>query len=81
MLPLDRMTFYLGIRNRFLNRANLAATGAPSSSVRFFFEVLTAFVRQLGRALESANASINTIATIDGLRDGLHKRFDRLPQS
>ncbi|HYA18937.1 MAG TPA: glycosyltransferase [Bryobacteraceae bacterium] len=79
--PLDRMTFYLGIRNRFLNRANLAESGGAPSSVRFFFEVLGAVVRQLGRALESANASINAIATIDGLRDGLHKRFDRLPQS
>jgi GT2 family glycosyltransferase len=79
--PLDRMTFYLGIRNRFLNRANLAASGATASSVGFFFEILAAVVQQLGRALESANASINAIATIDGLRDGLHKRFDRLPQS
>lgn len=80
-LPLDRMTFYLGIRNRFLNRANLEASGATPSSVSFFFEILAAVVKQLGRALESANASINAIATIDGLRDGLHKRFDRLPQS
>jgi GT2 family glycosyltransferase len=80
--PLNRATFYLSIRNRFLNRDNLAQSGARSSGVQFFFQTLIAVVKQLGRAFESpANASVNALATIDGLRDGLYKRFDRLPQS
>jgi GT2 family glycosyltransferase len=80
--PLNRATFYLSIRNRFLNRDNLSRTGAPLSGARFFFETLTAVVRQLGRAFGSPHdGATHALATIDGLRDGLHKRFDRLPQS
>jgi GT2 family glycosyltransferase len=80
-MPLNRTTFYLGIRNLFLDRDNLARSGARFSGPRFFFDAVAAVVRQLGRALESPqDASANTMATIDGLRDGLHKRFDRLPQ-
>ena len=80
--PMNRTTFYLGIRNIFLNRDNLAKSGATQSSPQFFFQTLTAVIRQLGRAFESpSDASTHALATIDGLRDGLHKRFDRLPQS
>ena len=79
--PLNRATFYLSIRNRFLARANLAASPARPSGPRFFFQTFAAVVRQLGRALETPGGTVNAMATIDGLRDGLHKRFDRLPQS
>ncbi len=78
---LGRTTFYLGIRNLFLNRANLAEGGAMTPAPKFFWQTLVAVVRQLGRAVESGgSASAYAMATVDGLRDGLHKRFDRLPQ-
>jgi GT2 family glycosyltransferase len=80
--PLNRATFYLSIRNRFLNRDILSRSGASLSAPQFFFQTLVAVVKQLSRAFESpTSASVHALATIDGLRDGLHKRFDRLPQS
>lgn len=80
--PPSRMTFYLSIRNRFLNRDNLAQGGLARRGPGFFFETLAAVVRQFGRAWESpATAATHALAVIDGLRDGLHGRFDRIPQS
>lgn len=78
----DRCSYYLGIRNLFLNRDNLKDIGGIDAGTKFAARILAAVMRQLGRAAESGGrGTALAMATIDGLRDGIHKRFDRLPSS
>lgn len=77
----NRASFYLGVRNLFLNRDHLAKNGLSPRPSTFFFQALGTMLNELGEAAAtSTNAAENALAAIDGLRDGLHKRFDRVPR-
>ena len=77
----NRATIYLSVRNRFLNRENLTRSGLAPNPARFFVETLLILLRKLGEAAGmSGDKSRNALAAIDGLRDGIHKRFDRIPR-
>ncbi len=77
----NRTTFYLALRNLFLNRDHLAKNGLPPRSSTFFLDIIRVLMTKLGESASSpANAAENALAAIDGLRDGLHRRFDRLPR-
>jgi hypothetical protein len=44
-------------------------------------EALSVLLSKLGEAAATpAHATENAMAVIDGLRDGIHKKFDRLPR-
>ena len=77
----NRASFYLALRNLFLNRDHLAKNGLPPRLHTFYFETLGVLVHKLGEAAAtSTHAAENALAAIDGLRDGIHKKFDRLPR-
>ena len=75
----SRTTFYLDVRNRFLTREFLTKNGAAPSAQTFLAETSVALLKALSAALETPDRIRNIRAAIDGLRDGLHGRFDRLP--
>jgi rhamnopyranosyl-N-acetylglucosaminyl-diphospho-decaprenol beta-1,3/1,4-galactofuranosyltransferase len=77
--PPDRVGFYLAIRNRFLTREYLTRNGAPPAPHTFAAETLLTLIRTLGEAIDSPDRFHNVRAAIDGLRDGIYHRFDRLP--
>ena len=77
----NRASIYLSIRNRFLNRDNLTRNGLAPRPLLFFAGTLLALINKLGEAAGmSGDKFRNALAAIDGLRDGLHKRFDRIPR-
>jgi len=77
----NRASFYLAVRNLFLNRDHLAKNGLGPRPHAFFMEALSVLLSKLGEAAATpAHATENAMAVIDGLRDGIHKKFDRLPR-
>ncbi len=79
--PTNRATLYLSVRNRFLNRDNLRKSGLAPHPASFFFETLGVFISKLGEASGmSGDKTAGARAAIDGLRDGIYKRFDRIPR-
>jgi len=77
----NRASFYLAVRNLFLNRDHLTKNGLPPGARRFYLETLAVLLNKLGEAAAtSAHAAENARAVIDGLRDGIHRKFDRLPR-
>jgi glycosyltransferase involved in cell wall biosynthesis len=76
-----RTDYYLSVRNRFLDRHQLAQHGLAPNAPAFYLRTLLVFLNNLGEAAASSSAvAVNAMAAIDGLRDGLHKRFDRIPR-
>lgn len=77
----NRASFYLAVRNLFLNRDHLAKNGLRPPLHTFYFGTLAVLLTKLGEAAAtSTHAAENALAAIDGLRDGIHKKFDRLPR-
>lgn len=77
----NRASFYLAVRNLFLNRDHLAKNGLSPRPYTFFMNALSVLLSKLGEAAATqAHAAENALAVIDGLRDGIHKKFDRLPR-
>lgn len=78
----NRATIYLSVRNRFLSRENLTRSGLAPNPVRFFIDTLLLIVKKLGEATGAGgDRARNALAAVDGLRDGLHRRFDRIPRT
>jgi GT2 family glycosyltransferase len=74
------MAFYLSVRNRFLTREHLAKNGQPPAFRLFLAETLLGLLKTLSAAVASPEHKMRRArAAIDGLRDGIHGRFDRLP--
>jgi glycosyltransferase involved in cell wall biosynthesis len=79
--PKNRADFYLSVRNRFLDREQRVRNGLAPAGYSFFLETLGLFLNRLGQAASSSgDKAQNAMAAIDGLRDGLHRRFDRVPR-
>ncbi|HWE48627.1 MAG TPA: glycosyltransferase [Bryobacteraceae bacterium] len=77
----NRASFYLAVRNLFLNRDHLAKNGLGPRPHLFFMKAVSVLLGKLGEAAATqAHAAENALAVIDGLRDGIHKKFDRLPR-
>ena len=78
--PRSRLSYYLAIRNRFINFEHLVKNGVPLSRRMFVFRTLLYSCRNLLEAVRSTeNRGLNIWAAIDGLRDGLHGRFGPPP--
>ena len=77
----NRATIYLSVRNRFLNRENLTRNGLAPNPLQFYWDTLLILVRKLGEAAGmGGDRARNAMAAVDGLRDGFHGRFDRIPR-
>lgn len=77
----NRTSFYLALRNLFLNRDHLTKNGLPPRPATFAVHATGVLLNKLGEAAASStNVAENALAAIDGLRDGIHKKFDRLPR-
>jgi GT2 family glycosyltransferase len=77
----NRASFYLAVRNLFLNRDHLTKNGLQPAARRFYLQTLAVLLNKLGEAAATSNhAAENARAVIDGLRDGIHRKFDRLPR-
>lgn len=79
--PASRADFYLSVRNRFLDRQQRVKNGIPPSPASFFVGTLMVFLTKLGEAAGTGHGKAeNAMAAIDGLKDGLYGRFDRIPR-
>jgi glycosyltransferase involved in cell wall biosynthesis len=77
----NRASFYLDVRNLFLDRELLAKNGLQQGAPGFYFQTFAVLLNRLGEAAAtSAHAAENARAAIDGLRDGIHRKFDRVPR-
>jgi rhamnopyranosyl-N-acetylglucosaminyl-diphospho-decaprenol beta-1,3/1,4-galactofuranosyltransferase len=75
-----RMNYYLTIRNRFLTYDHLVANGVPLRRGIFLFHTFLFGMTSVKDALRSSkNRWQNVNAVLDGVRDGLGRRFGRPP--
>ncbi len=76
---MGRNAFYLHMRNRFLTYDILRENGVPVSRGYFLLNAFRLAATYLGLALRTGKPWLNTAAVVEGLRDGLHRRFGRPP--
>jgi len=77
----SRMSYYLQVRNRFLVREHLRASGVPIDNRAFWFRLLLlagASVKEAMRGFDNGWPT-NVDAVFTGLRDGARGRYGRPP--
>jgi hypothetical protein len=77
--PRNRLSFYLQARNRFLTYDILRANGIPVDRGAFLLNSFRAAAMFLRMALKSPKPGLHARAVLNGLRDGLHRRYGRPP--
>ena len=77
--PQNRLSFYLHVRNRFLAYDILRANGIPVKRGIFLMNAFRSAATYLRLAVNSPERLSHVRAVIDGMRDGLHRRYGPPP--